>query len=388
MINLQTAENALKSFYLDAVKDLLDTKTSPLLAMAERTSENVYGKEVKKTIRVGLTGGVVAGTETGDLPKADPSNYYQLTVPLKNLYGTIEISDKAIRASQGNEGAFVNLLNAEMDNLFRSAKYNLGRMVMGNGQGIITLGKVNENGKFVADETSALQVGMNVFLTESDASRLEEGVERKITRIDRDSGIVELSGSALSAEVKENTGALCSTSQGDEIMGLKAMFECGSAYGLTLDQYRAIAPKKISLNASISWEKMQEMIDKVEEEGGTAPNLIICGWGMRRAIIRHCMDMGVTLPTMEIEGGYTALNFNGIPIVVDRFCPKGTLYFLNTNDIKLYQLGDWEWMESDDGKILHQVPGKPVYTATLVKYAELVFERPNTLACLTDIEED
>ena len=27
-------------------------------------------------------------------------------------------------------------------------------------------------------------------------------------------------------------------------------------------------------------------------------------------------------------------------------------------------------MENEDGKILSQVPGKPVYTATLVKYAE------------------
>jgi hypothetical protein len=33
-------------------------------------------------------------------------------------------------------------------------------------------------------------------------------------------------------------------------------------------------------------------------------------------------------------------------------------------------------MEGEDGKILKQVPGKPVYTATLVKYAELLCEKP------------
>ncbi len=386
MINLQTAENALKTFYLDAVKDLLDTKTSPLLSMVERTSENVYGKEVKKAIRVGLSGGVAAGTETGDLPKADPSNYMQLTAPLKNLYGTIEISDKAIRASQGNEGAFVNLLNAEMDNLFRSAKYNFGRMIMGNGKGIICYGKVNKNGKFVANDTSALHVGMGIVFTETDGSPADEE-ERKIKSVDRETGIVEVTGSEL-PWAENGEAAIAALGCGEEICGVQSLFDNETLYGLTTEQYQSIAPKKVSLGSYINWEDIQKMVDIVEEECGTTPNLIICGWGMRRAIVRHCMDMGMTLPTMQIEGGYTALNFNGIPIVTDRFCPKGTLYFLNTNDIKLYQLGDWEWMESDDGKILHQVPGKPVYTATLVKYAELVFERPNAVACLTDIKED
>ncbi len=386
MINLQTAENALKTFYLDAVKDLLDTKTSPLLAMVERTTENVYGKEVKKAIRVGISGGVAAGTETGDLPKADASNYLQLTAPLKNLYGTIEISDKAIRASQGNEGAFVNLLNAEMDNLFRSARYNLGRMVMSNGKGLICHGAVNANEKFVANETSALQVGMKIALADSDGEYVEDGMERQIKSVDRMSGVVELTGGDLPWS-QGDEGSILAVGCGDEITGIAALFSNDSVYGLTEEQYSAIAPKQVSWDRNISWKAIQQMIDSIEEDSGTQPNLILCSWGMRRAIIQHCMDMGMTLPTVQLEGGYSALNFNGIPIVVDRFCPKGTLYFLNTNDIKLCQLSDWEWMESDDGKILHQVPGKPVYTATLVKYAELVFERPNTIAALVNIEE-
>ena len=117
MVTLQSAEQALKSFYLDAIKETINTKTSPFLAMIESSTNNVYGKDVKKMIRVGFNNSVAAGSETGDLPAADQSNYIQLTATLKNLYGTIEISDKAIRASQSNEGAFVNLLNDEMENL-------------------------------------------------------------------------------------------------------------------------------------------------------------------------------------------------------------------------------------------------------------------------------
>ena len=34
------------------------------------------------------------------------------------------------------------------------------------------------------------------------------------------------------------------------------------------------------------------------------------------------------------------------------------------------------WLEDEDGKILKQVPGKAAYSATLVKYAELVCRKP------------
>ena len=93
------------------------------------------------------------------------------------------------------------------------------------------------------------------------------------------------------------------------------------------------------------------------------------------------------LPPMEIEGGFKAISFNGIPVVADRFCPAGTMYLLNTEDFKLCQLCDWQWLEGDDGKILRQIPGKPVYTATLVKYAELICERPGAQAKIIDINE-
>ena len=48
---------------------------------------------------------------------------------------------------------------------------------------------------------------------------------------------------------------------------------------------------------------------------------------------------------------------------------------------------DWKWLESDDGRVLRQVPGKPLYTATLVKYADLICARPCGQAMLSGITE-
>ena len=121
MVTVQTADNALKSYYLDAISESLDFKSNAFLSQIEKTSAFVTGKDVKKAVRTTVSGGIVSGTEVGNLPQAINTKTVQLTASLKNLYGTIEISDKALRAAANNEGAFVNILNEEMNSLVKSA---------------------------------------------------------------------------------------------------------------------------------------------------------------------------------------------------------------------------------------------------------------------------
>ena len=75
--------------------------------------------------------------------------------------------------------------------------------------------------------------------------------------------------------------------------------------------------------------------------------------------------------------------FDGIPVVADKYCGDDELYLVNTADFCLAQLCDWAWLEDEDGKILKQVPGKAAYSATLVKYAELICKKPCGQAKIT-----
>ena len=125
MVTLTSAENALKTLYLGVVADQLNTNVNPLLARIAQTSSDVWGKEIRKLAPFGINGGIGAGTEDGELPGAASNNYAQFVLTLKNLYGTIEISDKAIRASQNSAGAFVNLLEAEMEGLIKASPLQL-----------------------------------------------------------------------------------------------------------------------------------------------------------------------------------------------------------------------------------------------------------------------
>lgn len=47
-----------------------------------------------------------------------------------------------------------------------------------------------------------------------------------------------------------------------------------------------------------------------------------------------------------------------------------------TEDFKLHQLCDWEWLGDENENVLKQVVGKPAYKATLVKYADYICEKP------------
>jgi hypothetical protein len=164
-------------------------------------------------------------------------------------------------------------------------------------------------------------------------------------------------------------------SKDQEITGIDALFsESETLYGV--DKSKSIMkPYFMEDIGDITDSIIQRAMDDIEAASGSKVNYIVCSWGVRRALMQYCRENDIPLPAVEVDG-MTALSFYGVPVVVDRFCAPGTMYLLNTDNFKLYQLCDWQWLEGEDGKILKQVPGKPVYTATLVKYAELMCDRP------------
>ena len=387
MITIQTADNALNSFYLDAVTEALDLKANPLLAKIQRSTASVMGKDVRKLVKYGVNGGVSAGSETGDLPPASETDRVQFVSTLKNLYGTIEISDKALRASAGNEGAFVNLLNDEMQSLVKSASFNFGRMLFGDGTGLLATIVSKGTDTVIVDDVSGIFEGMVVDFAMPDGTPNENAQSRTVLSVDRDSKTVKVSGTNIGNFVTNADRIYAHNAKDYEITGLKAIFSDKALYGVERTDKAYMKPYIKTDVGEIDENAIQTALDKIEERSGSAINFIVCSWGVRRALLKAFRQNKVAMDTMEIEGGFKAISFNGIPVVADRFCPEGTMYLLNTDDFIVHQLCDWQWLEGEDGKILKQVPGKPVYTATLVKYAELMCNKPSGQGMLSGITE-
>lgn len=400
MVTLQTADNALKEVYLGVVADQLNTSVNPLLAKINQTTSDVWGKEIRKMAPYGINGGIGAGDEDGSLPTAAGNNYAQFVLELKNLYGRIEISDKAIRASQNAAGSFVNLLNAEMEGLIKASTFNFGRMLFGDGTGILATISTNDTSSVTVDTTRNLIEGMVVDIVNKADGTVNTVAGRRITSIDRANKKVTLSGSTLTSEAfkpstsQTNTYALCvQGSYGKEITGLGAIFKSsGSLYGLNRSTYNWMVPyisniANESTMTAISDVTMQKAIDELDEVAGSKVDFIVCSAGVKRNYQEYLNSYRSNVDVMDLAGGYKAISYNGIPLVSDKFVKPNTMYLLNTKEFNLHQLCDWQWLEGEDGRVIKQIQGKPTYSATLVKYADIICDHPAGQAMIEGIKE-
>ena len=382
MVTMTTAQSALKDIYLDVVSNQLNTKTNVLFNQFKQTTADVYGRDVQKLVPYGVNGGVGAGDEGGALPSSEGNSYLNFTSSLKNLFGTIEISDKAIRASADDAGAFVNLLTAEMEGLLGASKFNLGRMLYGDGTGCLTAltSASVEDGTITPTSLINLVEGMMVDFYDDDTV-VTGFTGARITGIDRSAGTITIN--KIITEAFE-TGAsdyaiYVQGSKGQELTGLEAIFATsGSIYGLSKTTYPWLVSfiETQGSGETFNEDFIQKTMDEVEVRTGNKMNFIVTTNALKRTFASTLSAMNKHVDIANLAGGYKALSFNGIPLYGDKFVPTGALYMLNTNDFAIHQLCDWEWLTNEDGSILKQKQGYASYLATLVKYAELVCSRP------------
>lgn len=374
MITLQSAENALKNVYLGLVANQINIASDPLLAQIKHSTNHIYGKEIRKAAPIGINGGIGAGDEDGALPTPSGTDYAQFTAELKNLYGTIQITDKALRATSNNVNSFVNLLNDEMENLIKSSNFNLGRMLYGDGSG--KLGELDS--MLEAKYTLNIANGINNFI-EGMVIEYETcpGYYYKVLYVDvANKQIVVDKNNFTAAKMNAGDYFFLKGSLNKEITGIEGIFSNTSLYGLTKADNKWLNPYVNSETVYLSDAEIQKVIDHLEDHSNSNINYIATSKPTRRLYQEYLGAYRRNIDVTELKGGFKTITYNGIPVVGDRFIPEGVMYFLNTDDFTLYEMCDWKWLEDEQGRILKQVPNYAAYSATLVKYAELVCDRP------------
>ncbi len=380
MVSISTVNDALKSFYLDVLINQLNA-VSPLYEKFNATSDFVTGKEVIKPVCSDLSSGVAALDEYGDLPVADGNNYVALKAELKNLYGTIEITDKAMRASENNQGAVVNLLNAEMEGLMTTAKQNFSRMLYGDGSGKI------------ATVPTAVSTAANTVTVDS-AKYIKKGMEVIVSDSTNTATTTVTAVSGKSVTLKDKVtcaagaGVYLKNSKDKEIFGLETIFSLPETlYGVATANREWLKPYVGASTGDISDIKIQKAIDTAEENGGGRIDFISCSYGVRRAYQAYLETTKRNIAPVELQGGFKTIGYAGIPVVADKYCPEGTMYILDTKLFDMHQLCDWRWLEGEGGNVLKQLANKAAYSATLVKYANLICAMPAAQAKLSGITE-
>jgi hypothetical protein len=142
-------------------------------------------------------------------------------------------------------------------------------------------------------------------------------------------------------------------------------------------------------NRAFDFADLQSVIDDIVttstyNEGDI--DLILCNYPVRREYYKACIVERRHVNTMDLDGGFRGLDFNGIPIVADSQCQRNRMYVLCMKSLALFRMADIEWMEKD-GSYLARVDGYDAYQAVAFHYGNLgVYDR-NANGLYTDILE-
>lgn len=374
MITTNQVDTVLKSIYLDVIGSQIDRTTSPFLNLIEKGAQNISLGQVKYPTRMGISGGVGCGSEVESYPAADNSRILNFTCDLANIFGTLNISDKALRCAKNTPSDAVNLFQSELEALIASAKYNFNRMLFQNGQG--KLGNITDQSteKLTFDSVRNFTPGMIIDIYDDEGTLCHEGFE--VLGIDYTTKVVTLAKAVT--KIVSGGFATVQKSRFKEILGIEYIFdplEVETLYGIDTVDYPYFKPELVE-DTALTCDIMQSTIDLVEEKSGTLVDFIITSYDMRRKYLSHLRDTRTNVDYLNLDGGFKALSYNGIPVFADKFAEANTMYFLNSKDYLLAQLGDWDWVAGVDGHILLPAEGSPYYVAHLVKYANLLCKRP------------
>jgi hypothetical protein len=140
----------------------------------------VSGRQVIFPIHTARNRGRGAIPEAGTLPTAGAQSYANGTVKVKYLAQGIELTDRVIKSSETNEGAFVRALTAEIEGATTDLRKDINRQVYGTGDGVLsTISTATTSGATVTvDSIQYIAVGDFVDIIKSDGTtKVANGVQ-------------------------------------------------------------------------------------------------------------------------------------------------------------------------------------------------------------------
>lgn len=386
--DLAQANAVLKEDYLGPVREQLNNDNYVINKLVQNKQE-ATGKRFYVPLHTGRNNGIGYRAEGAALPAAGNQKYKESTGNVKYLYGSIEITGPTIKAMRNDKGAFIRAVESEMKGLTRDLKDQRARALFGDGTGRLATTAVNTTtNTLTVDKIKYLQVGMKIDVVNSGGTVAVSG--RTITAVNKTAKTITIDGAAVTTAA---TDFLVLTGDyNNEAMGIGGIMNPSLAIQ-GIDPNAADGgfwkPGIISNSGTlraISQPLMRLALDTAELEGAKI-DLITASYGVKAAYETLLQQNARYVNPMQLEGGYSALEYDGKPIIVDRYHESNRMFFMDTSELDLYQLSDFEWMEDDKGAALAPVPGYDKYSATMFCYETLVTYKRNSHVALTDITE-
>jgi hypothetical protein len=417
MLDTSAMGTVLKVRYLGQLRKTLNNATV-LWSKLDKKTQKVTGKNFTVALHIGRSNSVAVGlAEYGTLPTADRQEYNETIVPNKFIYSTLEVSGPAIAASRDNVGAFVEALESEVDGLQRDTKRAMNRIIHSDGPDVLatiqaditaaSTGYVDDGlgnafvhlpNKRIAvdiiDYTSLSTIKVTavwILLGAKDTANNRYAV----TFYASATGAVQ-NVTCVNGDLLVPTGNLVSGVQTTP-MGIAGIISAsnpgvGNLQGVSVTGNSWWAAQVFDNSGTLRQldvADIQEVIDTIATQTDYSESdigLMLCNYPVRRAYFKMMIAERRQVNTMKLDGGWTALDYNGMPFVVDSQCKRNRIYFVVLDTMGIVRTSDFDWMDKD-GSYLYRVAGKDAWAATLYHYGNLACYNRNGNGLLADILE-
>lgn len=396
---LTTVDAILKEVYGPRIENQQEDEVVTLKRI-ERTSEGVVetvgGKYVDFPIRVKRNTGIGYRKENEQLQEPGQQGYAEVHVPLRYGYARAKVTGQVMDLAETNAQAFASALDEEMDRLKDDTVKDSNRVMYGDGTGLLATVTADGANTVTVDNTQYLEDGMLIdILTIADGTAI--AVNREITDIDEDTGVVTYDGADVAATATEGLYRTGNFASGDsrEPSGFDAIIDdtaiLHNVDPATEKKWKSVIDENSGNLRALSEGRMIKMMDDIRTRGGSGakPSVIFTGLGVRRAYFNLLVQQRRYTDTKEFAGGFTGLPFNygkEIPVVEDVDARPNRMYFATESKIKVYRNKEWHFEEKGGG-ILKWVNDFDAFEALLKQYWEVGTSQRNAHGQLQDIKE-
>jgi len=407
-MNLTTASNVLKVFYLPPLRRLLNNSTILWNRLERHEKFNVEGKNFTVPLHVSRHTQAGAGrAEEGTLPSKDSQGYNAAVVPAKYIYTSIQISGQVIRATRSDAGAFIRAVRSEVTGAVRDTKKSANRQAHGDGRDALayyvsgsgTSVNVDDNQgnayTYLQPKTTTVDL-----IDASDNSTVLNNSTTILVGAESATTYAATLGDSISGSKADGDYWVLEDTLGNQMTGLAAIVDnenppllSGGLHGIAVSgnpwwQAQVVGDDTTTYQ-DLRFPLLQRVCSRIAMNSSFDKEdikFILANHFMVDKYYELCANERRAVNVMQLDGGYEGVEFSGIPIVADVEAWNNRLYFIVPEALRICRMSDFDWMD-DDGAVLSRVSNTDAYEATMFHYGDIATVARNALGLLQGINQ-
>lgn len=403
---IATFETVVKQGWTQNDMEVQFDKDDALLeAMEKRRPSQLLGLEALTEVWVGRGGGYTpVGKEgTSALNEAAPQQVARAKWEMKRHWYTVKIDTAAIKRTQGNNEAIVNLADLTVEGAMSDLRNQIGRQLWLDGTGLIAQCATTTSSNTIkltvtgfyglgyqAIRNGWLTVGQQIDIgTKAEPHVKANGVT--ITAVGGTESVptITISGSAI--EVGETHYVSIHNARAAEVSveanGFRNIIGTGELGGLSTSTYPGWKANVDESGGAITREKVLGMKRKIAQNG-FMPDWAFTSLKQLEALENQLYPQVRFASPNDINAGNgETMTFNGLKVQAHRHCPDGDFNLVKMDKVAVLRNDKPYWVteEYQGTKIFDWTHGTTYLESAIEYFLEMYSNRRNLLGALREL---